>query len=84
MLLLLQALPPVRSKIKRTSKDQKSKHDKQNERPVRISWDKFDVVSFTLLIVINSFLANGAGSMGNTNDAIMLIFCFVKGLKQTL
>ncbi|PNF40621.1 hypothetical protein B7P43_G05929 [Cryptotermes secundus] len=44
-----QALPPVRSKIKRTSIDQKSKHEKQNERPVRISgydytaWDKFDV-----------------------------------------
>jgi hypothetical protein len=72
MLLLLQAFPPVRSKIKRTSIDQKSKHDKQNERPVRISgydytaWDKFDVVSFTLLMVINSFLANEAGSAGNT------------------
>lgn len=58
MLLLLQALPPVRSKIKRTSIDQKSKHDKQNERPVRISgydytaWDKFNVVSFTLTLFL--------------------------------
>jgi hypothetical protein len=72
MLFLFQALPPVRSKIKRTSKDQKSTHDKQNERPVKISgydytaWDKFDVVSFTLLIVIKSFLSNEAGSTGNT------------------
>jgi hypothetical protein len=66
-LFLFQALPPVRSKIKRVSKDQKNKHDKQNERPVKISgydytsWDKYDVVSFTIFIVIVCFVANEAG-----------------------
>ncbi|XP_021937972.1 RNA polymerase II-associated protein 3-like isoform X2 [Zootermopsis nevadensis] len=44
-----QALPPVRTKIKKISEVQKSKHEKQNEMPARISgydyasWDKFDV-----------------------------------------
>lgn len=66
-------VPPVRSKIKRTSKDQKNKHDEQSKGPVRISgydytsWDKYDVVSFTLFIAFIShihFLASEAGYTG--------------------
>jgi hypothetical protein len=67
-MFLFQALPPVRSKIKRISQDQKSKCDAENRKPVRISgcdytsWEKFDVVSFILHLVITSSLANEAGS----------------------
>jgi hypothetical protein len=67
-MFLFQALPPVRSKIKRISQDQKSRCDAENQRPARISgydyasWDKFDVVSFILRLVITSSLANEAGS----------------------
>ena len=71
-MFLFQALPPVRSKIKRISQDQKSKYDAENQRPVRISgydyasWDKFDVVSFMLHLVITSSLASEAGSTRHT------------------
>jgi hypothetical protein len=71
-MFLFQALPPVRSKIKRISQDQKSRCNAENQRPTRISgcnyasWDKFDVVSFVLLLVITSPLANVAGSTRHT------------------
>jgi hypothetical protein len=71
-MFLFQALPPVRSKIKRISQDQKSKCGAENQRPARISgcdyasWDKFDVVSFILHLVINSSLANEASCARHT------------------
>jgi len=60
-MFLFQALPPVRSKIKRISQDQKSKCDAENPRPA-----KFDVVSFILHLGITSSLANEAGSTRHT------------------
>jgi len=71
-MFLLQALPPVRSKIKRLSQDQKSRGDAENQRPARFSgydyasWDKFNVVSFILHLVITSSLANEASSTKHT------------------
>lgn len=71
-MFLFQTLPPVRSKIKRISQDQKSKCEAENQRPARISgydyasWDNFDVVSFIWHLVITSSLASEVGSTRHT------------------
>ena len=83
-MFLFQTLPPVRSKIKRISQDQKSKCDTENHRPARISgydyvsWDKFDVVSFILHYKWLPLLLPVKQVLLDTNDDARLIFCYMK------
>lgn len=91
-MFLFQTLPPVRSKIKRISQDQKSKHDAESQRPAKISgydyasWDRCDVVSFILHLVITFSLANEAGSTRHTRccqaDLLLLENAFNKGSRH--